>query len=98
MARVYSIVKKNTIAHRKGIAGVNKKNVFRVNATHFMVPSIRNVSTGNLVSHAKNRTPHRRLPNLKVLQVLVDGIKKAVRLSAHDLRTYKKLTTPAQAE
>lgn len=50
------------------------------------------VQTGNNVSHAKNRTRRRFLPNLQATSVWSDGLQQAVRLrvSAYALRTIEK--------
>jgi large subunit ribosomal protein L28 len=50
------------------------------------------VQTGNNVSHAKNRTRRRFLPNLQETSVWSDSLQKAVRLrvSAYALRTIEK--------
>jgi len=46
---------------------------------------------GNNVSHAKNRTRRRFLPNLRSVKItLEDGTTKRVRISAKELRTLKK--------
>ncbi len=47
--------------------------------------------TGNNVSHAKNRTRRRFLPNLRTVRVtLEDGSTMKLRISAKELRTLKK--------
>ena len=52
---------------------------------------------GNNVSHAKNRTKRRQLPNLRVVRItLEDGTKKKTKVAASTLRTMKKKA--AQAE
>ncbi len=46
---------------------------------------------GNNVSHAKNRTKRRFLPNLRTVRVtLEDGTTQKIRISAKELRTLKK--------
>ncbi|MHA1598966.1 MAG: 50S ribosomal protein L28 [Alphaproteobacteria bacterium] len=47
------------------------------------------VQTGNNVSHAKNRTRRRFLPNLQVVSMISDALAKQVRLklAAHTIRT-----------
>jgi len=46
---------------------------------------------GNNVSHAKNRTKKRFLPNLRTVKVtLEDGTTKRIKISAKELRTLKK--------
>ncbi|NQY20551.1 MAG: 50S ribosomal protein L28 [Campylobacteraceae bacterium] len=46
---------------------------------------------GNNVSHAKNRTKRRFLPNLRTLRVtLEDGTSRKIKISAKELRTLKK--------
>jgi large subunit ribosomal protein L28 len=47
--------------------------------------------SGNNVSHAKNRTKRRFLPNLRTVRVtLEDGTTKKLKISASELRTLKK--------
>ena len=47
--------------------------------------------TGNNVSHAKNRTKRRFLPNLRTVRItLEDGTKRKIKISAKALRTLKK--------
>ncbi|MDX9796768.1 MAG: 50S ribosomal protein L28 [Arcobacteraceae bacterium] len=47
--------------------------------------------SGNNVSHAKNRTRRRFLPNLRTVRVtLEDGSTMKLRISAKELRTLKK--------
>jgi len=47
--------------------------------------------SGNNVSHAKNRTKRRFLPNLRTVRVtLEDGTTKKIRVAASTLRTMKK--------
>ena len=47
--------------------------------------------TGNNVSHAKNRTKRRFLPNLRVVRIqLEDGTSHKIKISAKELRTLKK--------
>ncbi len=47
--------------------------------------------TGNNVSHAKNRTKRRFLPNLRTVRItLEDGTSRKIRISAKELRTLKK--------
>ncbi|MBU3015978.1 50S ribosomal protein L28 [Poseidonibacter lekithochrous] len=47
--------------------------------------------SGNNVSHAKNRTKKRFLPNLRTVRVtLEDGTTQKIRISAKELRTLKK--------
>ena len=46
---------------------------------------------GNNVSHAKNRTKRRFLPNLRTVRVtLDDGTTKQINICAKELRTLKK--------
>ncbi len=49
--------------------------------------------TGNLVSHAKNRTKTRQMPNLHWKKIYVEELKKYVRIriSCHALRCIDKL-------
>lgn len=91
MAKIYTIVKKKTKAHKDAEVVHGKSSVVDL-GKHVMVPSQRRVSYGHTVSHAKNKTTTRRMPNLRVVHVMLDGMKKALRLSAHDARTFKKLT------
>ena len=47
--------------------------------------------SGNNVSHAKNRTKRRFLPNLRSVRItLDDGTSRKIRISAKELRTLKK--------
>ena len=47
--------------------------------------------TGNNVSHAKNRTRRRFLPNLRTVRIqLDDGTTRKIKISAKELRTLKK--------
>ncbi len=47
--------------------------------------------SGNNVSHAKNRTRRRFLPNLRIVRVtLEDGSTKRIKVAASTLRTMKK--------
>jgi large subunit ribosomal protein L28 len=46
---------------------------------------------GNNVSHAKNRTKRRFLPNLRTVRItLEDGTTSKIRICAKELRTLKK--------
>jgi len=47
--------------------------------------------SGNNVSHAKNRTKRRFLPNLRTVRItLEDGTTTKVKIAASELRTLKK--------
>jgi large subunit ribosomal protein L28 len=47
--------------------------------------------SGNNVSHAKNRTKKRFLPNLRTVRIeLEDGTSRKIKISAKELRTLKK--------
>lgn len=47
--------------------------------------------SGNNVSHAKNRTKRRFLPNLRTVRVtLEDGTTRKIKVAASTLRTMKK--------
>ncbi len=47
--------------------------------------------SGNNVSHAKNRTKRRFLPNLRTVRItLDDGTTRKVKIAASELRTLKK--------
>jgi large subunit ribosomal protein L28 len=47
--------------------------------------------SGNNVSHAKNRTRRKFLPNLRTVRItLEDGTSKKIKISAKELRTLKK--------
>lgn len=47
--------------------------------------------SGNNVSHAKNRTKKRFLPNLRTVRIqLEDGTTSKIKISAKELRTLKK--------
>ena len=53
--------------------------------------------SGNNVSHAKNRTKRRFLPNLRTVRVtLEDGTTKKIKISASELRTLKKKNNAAR--
>lgn len=46
---------------------------------------------GNNVSHAKNRTKRRFLPNIRTIRVMTeDGSTMKLKISAKELRTLKK--------
>jgi len=54
--------------------------------------------SGNNVSHAKNRTKRRFLPNLRTVRIsLDDGTTKKIKVSASTLRTMKKKAALAAA-
>lgn len=47
--------------------------------------------SGNNVSHAKNRTKRKFLPNLRTVRIsLEDGTTRKIKISAKELRTLKK--------
>ncbi len=47
--------------------------------------------SGNNVSHAKNRTKRKFLPNLRTVKIqLEDGTSRKIKISAKELRTLKK--------
>jgi large subunit ribosomal protein L28 len=47
--------------------------------------------SGNNVSHAKNRTKRRFLPNMRTVRItLEDGTTKKIKVAASTLRTMKK--------
>ena len=47
--------------------------------------------SGNNVSHAKNRTKRRFLPNIRTVRVILDdGTTTKLKVSAKELRTLKK--------
>jgi len=47
--------------------------------------------SGNNVSHAKNRTKRKFLPNLRTVRIsLDDGTTQKIKISAKELRTLKK--------
>ena len=47
--------------------------------------------SGHNVSHAKNRTKRRFLPNLRTVRIeLEDGTTRKIKISAKELRTLKK--------
>lgn len=47
--------------------------------------------SGNNVSHAKNRTKRRFMPNLRTVRIQQeDGTTKKIKISASELRTMKK--------
>lgn len=94
MARIFTIVKRNSVAHQaaKASVKVSADQVLPVAGTHVLVPSARKFDVGNLVSHAKNRVRTRREGNMQELKLKVGEVSRSIRLSNHDLRTYKKLT------
>jgi large subunit ribosomal protein L28 len=98
MPKFYKITRKNSAAHKEILESRKHTNdsVVRVDATHVFVPAARPIDVGMNVSHAKNRTIRRRLPNLKTVTVEVEGVNRTLQLTARDLRTYKKLTVPAK--
>ncbi len=54
---------------------------------------------GNNVSHAKNRTKRRQLPNLRSVKItLEDGTTKRIKVAASTLRTMRKKAAQATAE
>jgi len=54
---------------------------------------------GNNVSHAKNRTKRRQLPNLRSVKIAMeDGTTKRIKVAASTLRTMKKKAAQATAE
>jgi large subunit ribosomal protein L28 len=62
-----------------------------INMARRCLISGKGVMVGNNVSHAKNRTRRRFLPNLRTVRVtLEDGTTKKIRISAKELRTLKK--------
>lgn len=97
MAKIYTIVKKNTAKHVQAETKFGKTQVVNL-GKHVMIPSQRVISYGHSVSHAKNKANVRRMPNLRVVHVMLDGMKKALRITAHDARTFKKLTAPKVEE
>ncbi len=47
--------------------------------------------SGNNVSHAKNRTKRKFLPNLRTVKIqLEDGTSRKIKIAASELRTLKK--------
>lgn len=95
MSNIYTIVKKNSTDHQAAVTShtVSGEQILPVGKTHVLIPGKRSVNFGHSVSHAKNRTAHRRMPNLNVIHyALENGESKAIRLSNRDHRTYKKLT------
>ncbi len=49
---------------------------------------------GNNVSHAKNRTKRIFAPNLHVARIMINGIKKKMRLCTKCVRMLKRKPTP----
>lgn len=98
MPQVYKIVKKNSTAHKAVLSGNKYSNddVLPVGGTHVLIPAIHRADYGHNVSHAQNRTKHRRLPNMQELRVSVGEKTVKVRLANSQLRTYKKLTAPQE--
>jgi len=48
------------------------------------------IQTGHRVSHAKNRTKHTFRPNLQTTHIIVDGVKKKIKVCTKCLRQLKK--------
>lgn len=97
MAKTYILVKKETNVFRNMKAD-NKSAVIPVGAAHALIPAPITADFGNKVSHAKNRTRTRRVANMRVLHMTLEGQRTALRLSNRDLRSYKRLTAEVQAE
>jgi ribosomal protein L28 len=100
MHRVYTIVKKNSIAHQTALASrfFKKAAIVLAGHTHVLIPSHRSIDFGHNVSHAKNRTRRARMSNMQPMTLEMGGRKISIKLSAHDLRTYKKVTAPASSD
>ena len=98
MYRVYTIVKKNSTAHKSAIESVKIKKAAIVAAgdSHVLIPAIKSIDFGHNVSHAKNRTRRLRMPNMQNMKVQMGGRSISISLSAKDMRTYQKATTVNQ--
>jgi hypothetical protein len=96
MPATYAIVKRNSTAHQQALASrqVKHEEVIAVGTTHVLIPAIRSINYGHDVSHAKNRIARRRMPAENTLHVATGKTVKAIRVSNHDRRTYKKVTKP----
>lgn len=94
MHRTYKIVKKNSTDHQEALDSkdIKKTAIIDVAGTHVLIPTIRHIDRGHNVSHAKNRTKRLRMPNKQTLRVEHFGQQLRMKLTARDLRTYKKLT------
>lgn len=100
MAQTYALVKKEGEAHNSALTSrfIKNRDIISVGESHVLIPQVRSVSFGHNVSHAKNRTNRRFLSNLQTLTLEVDGVKKSMRVSNRDLRSYKKITSSAVRE
>ena len=100
MPQFYKIVKKNSPEHKSVLASSKFKNssVLPAGGRYVLVPSSRPIDVGHNVSHAKNRTIRRRLPNLRTMNVVKDEVRVNVQLTASDLRTFKRVAGAAVAE
>lgn len=99
MPATYTIVKRNSQAHRRVLSALVKKDaVMPVGDSHVLIPAIRSINYGHDVSHAKNRIARRRLPNENTIHVTAGEQVKAIRLSSHDRRTFKKITAAASSK
>ncbi len=100
MARTYSLIKKDSQEHKAALTSrfIKNRDVVAVGEAHVMIPQRPSVGFGHRVSHAKNRTNRLFRPNLQSLTVEIDGVKKSIRISNRDLRSYKKITAPEVRE
>jgi len=94
MYRVYTIVKKNGVAHKSALESVKiqKAAIVAAGDSHVLIPAIQSINFGHNVSHAKNRTRRLRRPNMQSMKVDIGGRAISIRLSARDMRTYTKVT------
>jgi len=46
-------------------------------------------TTGNLVSHSNRKTKRRWLPNLQTTTLIINGVKRRIRLCTRCLRSHK---------
>ncbi len=72
--------------------GINRKYIFKeTNMSRVCAITGKGPMVGNNVSHAKNRTKRRFLPNLRTIRVtLEDGTTRKIKVAASTLRTMRK--------
>jgi len=99
MPQFYKIVKKNSPEHKAVLTSEKFANssVFPAGGRYVLIPAARPVDVGFNVSHAKNRTIRRRLPNLRSMNIANGEQKVSVQLTASDLRTYKRVAVSSTA-
>jgi len=94
MQRTYTIVKKGSTAHKSALASRHIRNavVLPAGDSHVLIPQHRKIDFGHNVSHAKNRVQRLRMPNMRSMKAQIEGVMRSIKLTAKDLRTYKKVT------